>query len=54
MQYLYPNIPLKCNEKHFSDTRSILVAWPTLKDVVKQNEEANLSVFIEMLPIYFS
>lgn len=50
MQYL-SNIPLKYNEKHFFDTWSVLVVWPTLNGVVKQNEEANLLVFVGMFPI---
>lgn len=53
MQYLYPNIPLKSNEKHFSNTWSISVAWPALHGLLKQDEEANLLVFIETLPIGF-
>ena len=53
MQYLYPNTPLKYNEKHFFDTWSVLVVWPTLNGVVRQNEEEHLLVFMGMFPVCF-
>lgn len=53
MQYLYPNIPFKYNEKHFSNTCRAVAVWPTLNGVVKQKEEAALLVFTGCLLCVF-
>lgn len=51
MQYLYPNIPLKCNEEPFFSPPSVSAVWPTLNGILSQRSK--LLVFVGMFPTCF-